>query len=111
MSLIGGTYNFKLVAHTMFLLHKIRYYITEDAAIKIYKSMILPYIDYGDIFFMNSNANQVKKLQTLQNRALRICYSARLNVPIDMLHQLSQIPKLDARRITHVLNFMFYVLK
>ena len=97
----------KLVAHKNFLLHKLRYYITEDAAITIYKSMIMPYIDYGDVFFTNSNANQVKKLQTLQNRALRICYNARIYVPTDMLHQPSQIPKLDIRRKTHLLNFMY----
>ena len=96
----------KLVAHKIFLLHKIKYYITENAAIKIYKSMIIPYIDYGDIFYLKSNAIQVKKLQTLQNRALRICYD-RPNVPTNMLHQSAQIPKLIPRREAHLLNFMF----
>ena len=69
--------------------------------------MIMPYIDYGDIFFMNSNLNQFNKLQTLQNRALRICFKTRPKVPTDMLHQSAQIPKLDARRETHLLNFMY----
>ena len=97
----------KLVSHKKFLLHKIKYYITEDASVKIYKSMIVPYLDFGDIFFMHSNAKQVKKLQTLQNRALRICYSDRPNVPTDMLHQSAQISKLKERRETHLLNFMY----
>ena len=96
----------KLVSHKIFLLHKIKYYITEDAAIKIYKSMIIPYIDYGDIFYMKSNVTQVKKLQTLQNRALRICH-ARPNVPINILHQSAKISKLIPRREAHLLNFMF----
>ena len=76
----------KLVSQKKILLHKIRYYISEDAAIKIYKSMIMPYIDYDDIFFINSNANQIKKLQTLQDRALRICFNTGPKVPINMLH-------------------------
>ena len=43
----------KLVAHKIFLLHKIRSYITENAAIKIYKAMILPYLDY-ELLVVNS---------------------------------------------------------
>ena len=46
----------KIVGHKISLLNKIRFYITEDAAIKIYKTMILPYLDYGYIFFINSNS-------------------------------------------------------
>ena len=90
----------KLVSHTIFLLQK--FYITDNAAIKIYKSMILPYLDYGDIFFMNANSIQVKKLQTLKNCALTIGNSIP-NIPIDILHQAAQIPKLIARRETHLL--------
>ena len=29
------------------------------------------------------------------------------NVPIDMLHQSAQFPKLIPRRITHLMNFMY----
>ena len=69
--------------------------------------MILPYIDYGDIFFMDANNNLVSKLQTLQNRALRICSNNRVNIPTDLLHLSAQTPKLVNRRETHLLNFMF----
>ena len=55
---------------------------------------------------MKANTIQVKKLQTLQNRALKICHD-RSNVPIDMLHQSAQIPKLIPRREAHLLNFMY----
>ena len=91
----------KLVAHKISVLNKIRFYITDDAAIKIYKTMILPYLDYGDIFFMNSNLNQLNKLQTLQNRSLRISLKTQIFTPIDIMHQSVQIPKLSARRDTH----------
>ena len=30
--------------------------MTESMAIKIYKGMILPYFDYGDIIYMGGNA-------------------------------------------------------
>ena len=35
----------KLVVHKMSMLNRIMFYITEDAAIKTYKTMILPYMD------------------------------------------------------------------
>ena len=69
--------------------------------------MILPYSNYGDIFFMNANAKQLKKLQTLQNRALRICLNAKRDTPTNILHRTVQLPKLDSRRVSHLLNFMY----
>ena len=97
----------KLVAHKITTLNKIRCYISDDAAIKLYKTMILPYMDYGDIFFMNANSDQLKKLQTLQNRALRTCLNTQLATPIEILHQSVQLPKLNVRREAHLINFMF----
>ena len=41
----------KIVAHKTFLRGKIRNLINTRAAIKIYKSKVLPYMDYGDIFY------------------------------------------------------------
>ena len=97
----------KVVAHEISLLSRIRFYITEDAAVKIYKSMILPYLDYGDIFFMHSNLKQIRKLQTLQNRALRICLNTQIYTPVDIMHQSVQLPKLTMRREAHIVNFIF----
>ena len=37
------------------MLSKIRKYITLDAANKIYKTMILPIVEYGDILYDGSN--------------------------------------------------------
>ena len=82
-------------------------HITEDAAIRIYKTMVLPYADYGDIFFINANIKQLQKLQTLQNRALRICLNVALVTPIQILHQSAQIPMLKIRREVHLKNFMY----
>ena len=97
----------KIVAHKMYMLQKIRQYITEDAAVKISKSMILPYADYGDIFFINANNKQLGKLQTLQNRALRTCLKTVMHTPVEILHQSTQTPMLDKRRDVHLKNFMF----
>ena len=44
----------KITAHKINLLAKVRQYLTDTASITIYKTMILPYFNYGDILFLNS---------------------------------------------------------
>ena len=58
-------------------------------------------------FFINANNKQLQKLQTLQNRALRICLNAAIYIPVEVLHQSAQLPMLRVRRMVHLRNFMF----
>ena len=37
-------------SHRLYQLCKIRRYINTSSAVSIYKSMILPYMEYGDVF-------------------------------------------------------------
>ena len=57
-----------MVAFKTNLLARIRKYLRENVAPKIYKSMILPYFDYGDIIHNTANKDGLEKLQRLQNR-------------------------------------------
>ena len=50
---------------------KIRRFLTTKAAMMVYKSTILPIIDYNDHFQLLWNADQVQKLQKFQNWGLR----------------------------------------
>ena len=45
----------QITAHKLHQLGMIRRYITEGAALQIYKTMVLPYLDYGDIFIIGPN--------------------------------------------------------
>ena len=71
----------KIVAHKISLLYKIRNYITEHAAIQICKTMIIPYLDYGDIIYHNLSNKLIDKLPSLQDRALKICFKPRIATP------------------------------
>lgn len=53
-------------------LSKIRKYIDKQTAVHIYKSFIMAKLYYGLVFALNSLHSDRKRLQTLQNRALRI---------------------------------------
>ena len=59
------------VSNKIYHLSQIRSFITKKAAILIYKNMILPILEYGDIFLHSASQKIRKKLQTLKNKALR----------------------------------------
>ena len=79
----------------MDLLSRVRKYITIGQAISIYKSKIVPYFDYGDIFLMNISAKTHAKLQKLQNRALSICLALEGRSNVNEIHNRCNINKLE----------------
>ena len=97
----------KMVAHKLYLLSRIRKYITTGQAITIYKSKVAPYFDYGDIFLMNISSKTIDELQKLQNRALRICVARDGRSNVNELHNTCNVNKLSHRREAHLLNFVY----
>ena len=61
----------KKVSQKVFQMTKIRPLLTKKAALLVYKNMILPILEYGDIFLHSASQKIRKKLQTLQNKALK----------------------------------------
>ena len=97
----------KIVSHKIYLLAKIRKFINEETALFIYRSMIAPIIDYGDIKYMGGMEENLLKLQRLQNRGLRICMNIQHHIPTILLHQQAQIPNLATRRSCNLKKYMF----
>ena len=97
----------KITAHKINLLSKVRQYLTEFASITIYKTMILPYFDFGDILFINSSKKQLNKLDHLQKRAIKICLKLGQNTLEEMLLRDAKVAKLNDRREAHLLNYMY----
>ena len=96
-----------IVTHKMYILGKIRRFITEYAAIRIYKAMILPYFDYADIIYDKANQGYLDKLQRVQNRCLKICMLTNIKTDTDLVHSHTKVSKLENRRKVHLRNFMF----
>ena len=97
----------KLITYKMTLLAKLKKYLKDDSALQIYKSMLLPYFDYADIIFHKANTKEVGKLQTLQNKCLRICLGRERRFDTNRAHKLAKVPFLEDRRTAHACNFMF----
>ena len=95
------------MSHKIYLLSKIRQFINERTALFIYKSMIAPIIDYGDIIYMGGTEDNLSKLQKLQNRGLRICLKIQHHIPIILLHQQAEIPNLKTKRACNIKKYMY----
>ena len=95
------------VAHKSYLLGKIRKYLTNDTALLIYKSMILPYFDYADIIYSKTCQGNLDKLQRAQNKCLKTCLRVEARTETNLLHATAKTPKLVFRRQSHVNTFMY----
>ena len=95
----------KTVSYKALLLAKMRKYISQDISLRIYKTMILPVMEYGDILYDGAGKKLIGKLQTLQNRCLRTCLLPDRHTI--RLHELCTIAKPDMRRKMHLQLYMF----
>ena len=96
-----------VVSHKSYMMAKIRRYISEYSAIRIYKAMLLPYFDYADIIYDKANQNGLDKLQRVQNKCLKMCLLSDARTSTDYVHERTKVPKLENRRKVHLRNYMF----
>ena len=92
-------------------LKKLRKSLNQNAALMIYKNMILPIMEYGDIYMHSSTKEYRKKLQTLQNGALRCALNRDARSDTTELHKTANLQKLKQRRKTHLLQHMYQISK
>ena len=88
---------------------RIRRFLNGDAALTVYKSMILPLLDYNDHFQMLWNAEKLRRLQKLQNWGLRIVFfdkDPKLNET--EMHSAAKVTELKYRRAQHLVNIMYH---
>ena len=55
----------------LYALRRARPYIDQDTALTLYNTMIRPHFEYCNTIWMKPNSGHIKRLQILQNRALR----------------------------------------
>ena len=94
-------------SHKVYTLSKIRRYLDTDTSLELYKTMIMPVMDYGDIIYAGASNVTLDKLQRIQNRALKICLNVNHYLPTILLHQEANVPNITARRSCHLANYIF----
>ena len=96
-----------VISYKCLLLSKIRKYINTFTATIIYKSMILPIMEYGDVIYGGAKGKLIQKLQTTQRRILKICTYSQRYIDTDQLYIACKTSKIDLRREIHLNLFMF----
>ena len=86
---------------------RMRSFLNVRAAIMVYKSMLLPLLEYGDVFLSATSKENRKKLQTLQNKGLRCALNKGIETSREELHREAGLLTLSSRREQHLMNFMF----
>ena len=82
-------------------------FLTNKAALLVYKNMILPVMEHGYIFLSAATKANKNKLQTLQNKALHIIHNVDKYHNSEILQKESNLMRLKHRREIHLHNFMF----
>ena len=95
------------ICYKMTLLAKMKKYLKDESAVLIYKTKLLPYFDYAVVIISQANKKDVDKLQTLQNKCLRICLGKERRFDTNRAHKLANTPFLADRREAYTCNFMF----
>ena len=76
--------------------------------IKLYRALIRSKLDYSSILYETACATELKKLDVIQNSALRLSLGAFCTSPISSLEVLANEPPLELRRVK---LSMLYTLK
>ncbi len=74
------------------MLGRIRKFISRSTATTLFKSLLLPVLEYGDIIYGTANVTTLEKVQRIQNSGMRIILMAPKRTHIrDMLGELQEI--------------------
>lgn len=68
----------------------------------IYTAMLRSVIDYGDVLYITTSKTNLKKLDSIQNRAMRVITGTFPTTPIVSLQALTGLPELQLRRDMHL---------
>ena len=80
-------------------------------ALQLYKSLVVPYFDFGDIIYQHTSNDNLFRLQVLQNCACRMILRTGRYASTSEMHNKLNITTLTERRLYHSAVFMFKIVK
>ena len=96
----------ELIKHKLYLLSRIRKFLTKNASVVVFKTTILSFMEYGDIICAGTSQTNLDKVVNLFYRGLRICDNTNNKVSKETLCSDCHIASLDVRREMHLLLFI-----
>lgn len=93
------------IVSRLFTLKRIRWSLSHNDTLILYKSSVLSLFDLGCLFYHCSNKNTLQGLQTLQNKGLRIVYLKKNWPGTDIAHKNCKLLTIKARRELYLLKY------
>ena len=86
---------------------KCRKYLSTYQSMFLYKTLLIPLLDYADIFYNSCNQSQLNQLQIIQNKIIRACHSKKEWTNTLEIHRKHHILTLNRRRKLHLAKWGF----
>ena len=103
---------YKLASYKLLMLRRIRPVTTEFTALTVVKSMLLPYLDMGNLYLTSQTQKDLGKLDIILNTALPVVYGvkvAREVHTLDLYTKANLFP-LSYRREYFLLNLVYRLI-
>ncbi len=101
------SYIYRKACGKLTLLRKTRVCMNKQIACQLYKSLILPQLEYGDVVYMTASKTSLNDLQKVQNICCRIILLANRRTHIADMHKQLQLIPLSDRRELHLSQTCF----
>ena len=89
------------------LLGRLKWVLDRDTLLSLYKTLILPIIDYGDFIYHGISQHDADCLQKLQNSACRSILIADMYTTVQNMHEELNLKMLQQRRCQHIVTQIF----
>lgn len=96
-----------MVASKINTISFLRRYLNPDTLLQIYKTTILPLIEYSNHIHSLIPKSHRNKFQKLQNRTLRVIYAHQENMNLSDLHTIAKLPSVYQRSERQLACLMF----
>ena len=96
----------KLIGRTK-MLGKLRPLVGQEISLCLYKTLILPVLDYVDVVYDCLSVKDNAQLQRVQNYALRVILQCGGEVSTAVMHQLLNMQMLCDKRHCHTITYVY----
>ena len=98
------------VLRNFHVLRRARQFIDQSTALTLYNTMVQPHFEYCSTIWMKPNSSQIKRLQILQNRALRIVLKVDYHHNRKDLYQRLEVDCLNAKLKKDLVIIIYKIL-
>ncbi len=95
-------YTVKKASSRLGAVRRARKFLDVNTSLTLYKSLVLPYLDYGDTVFCTTSAYNLDRLQKLQNSACRSILCRERDSSVNEMHKDLSLIYLCEQRYIHM---------